>query len=58
MVNQNKNFLVKPCFEKLKKSKQNFEKKNIRKTRNFGGLDATNELKSDSTDDQNFPIES
>ena len=38
-------FSVKTGFGKLKKvNKISFEK-NIRKSRNFGGLDATNELK-------------
>ena len=37
-------FSVKTGLEELKKSKQNFVEKNIRRSRNFAGLDATNEL--------------
>jgi hypothetical protein len=44
LVNQQKNSQLKLVLRTWKKSKKNFVKKNIRRSRNFGGLDATNEL--------------
>ena len=56
LVNQQTIFSVKPGFEELKKSNQNFINKIFGYPWNFDGLDATNELHTKVCLQTNVPL--